>query len=57
MMFRPAFTWQHRNSILEIKFGVIKVGEFVVLILSLMTEYLGFGQEKAFIQMSFFQCR
>lgn len=29
------------------------VGEFIVLILPLI-EYLGFGQEKAFIRMSFF---
>lgn len=28
--------------------GVIKVGEFIVLILPLI-EYLGFGQEKAFV--------
>ena len=33
--------------------GVIKVDEFIGLILPLI-EYLGFGQEKAFIRMSFF---
>lgn len=33
--------------------GVIKVGGFIALILPLI-EYLGFGQEKAFIRMSFF---